>query len=123
MQNLLKIKRLGNQSKEGEFCVFGSNWYQKFGHTLCKHSKILTIQQGYPWGVSSIAKLRTTSIGISSVSIYRVYLGEWPIKSLLTGQVDVVDVDVGRGFPVDYGQGFSRQVNKAFPTWGKDKVC
>ena len=60
----------------------------------CTLIKILTIQHGYPRGVSSIGKPRPTSIGISSVSIYRVYIGEWSIKSLLTGQVHVY-VDVG----------------------------
>ncbi len=52
-------------------------------------NKILTIQQGYPRGVSSAGKPRPTSTWISSVSIYRVYLGEWPIKPLLSGQVHV----------------------------------
>ncbi len=58
----------------------------------------LTIQQGYPRGVSSVGNPCPTSTWISSVSIYRVYLGEWPIKSLLIGQVHV-HADVDRGYP------------------------
>ncbi len=39
-------------------------------------NKILTIQQGHPRGVSSVEKPWPASTGMSSVSIYKVYLGE-----------------------------------------------
>ncbi len=72
-------------------------------------SKILTIQLGYPCEVSSIGKPRPTLTGISSVSICRVYLSEWLIKSLLTGQVHV---HVGWGNPCWRNKYFLLQTTK-----------
>ena len=43
----------------------GSKWVSIKTCSITVHSnKILTIQQGYPWGVSSIGKPRPTSTGI-----------------------------------------------------------